>query len=73
MNVVGAMLQIADMGSLEKRTRHSPTEFVIAIVEGRKRADKIIRKMPQFICRMCGILLKMLLDIYDEVLWHSVG
>ncbi|XLT57291.1 hypothetical protein HN873_049895, partial [Arachis hypogaea] len=72
VDVVGAMLQIAEAESLEEGTRHLAIEFVITLAEARERAPGMMRKLPQFISRMFAILMKMLLDIEDDPAWHSV-
>ncbi|XP_019155502.1 PREDICTED: importin-5-like [Ipomoea nil] len=71
VDVVGAMLQIAEADTLEEGTRHLAIEFVITLAEARERAPGMMRKLPQFISRLFAILLKMLLDIDDEPAWHS--
>ncbi|KAI7749199.1 hypothetical protein M8C21_028254, partial [Ambrosia artemisiifolia] len=71
VEVVGAMLQIAEAESLEEGTRHLAIEFVITLAEARERAPGMMRKLPQFISRLFGILLRMLLDIEDEPAWHT--
>ncbi|KAM1802697.1 hypothetical protein ACFX12_028759 [Malus domestica] len=71
VEVVGAMLQIAEADSLEESTRHLAIEFVITLAEARERAPGMMRKLPQFISRLFAILMKMLLDIEDEPAWHA--
>ncbi|KAK4258237.1 hypothetical protein QN277_007709 [Acacia crassicarpa] len=71
VDVVGAMLQIAEADSLEEGTRHLAVEFVITLAEARERAPGMMRKLPQFISRLFAILMKMLLDIEDDPAWHS--
>nr|DAD30144.1 TPA_asm: hypothetical protein HUJ06_031612 [Nelumbo nucifera] len=71
VDVVGAMLQIAEADSLEEGTRHLAIEFVITLAEARERAPGMMRKLPQFIHRLFGILMKMLLDIEDDPAWHN--
>ncbi|TKY60023.1 Importin-5 protein [Spatholobus suberectus] len=71
VDVVGAMLQIAEADSLEEGTRHLAIEFVITLAEARERAPGMMRKLPQFISRLFAILMKMLLDIEDDPAWHS--
>lgn len=66
VDVVGAMLQIAEAETLEEATRHLAIEFVITLTEARERAPGMMRKLPQFIQRLFGILMKMLLDIEDD-------
>lgn len=72
VDVLGAMLQIAEADRIvfEEGTRHLKIEFVITLAESRERALGMIRKLPQFINRLFGVLLKMLLDIDDEVVWQ---
>ncbi|KAJ8643483.1 hypothetical protein MRB53_005231 [Persea americana] len=69
--VVGAMLQIAEADALEEGTRHLAIEFVITLAEARERAPGMMRKLPQFIGRLFAILMKMLLDIEDDPVWHN--
>ncbi|XP_065879258.1 uncharacterized protein [Euphorbia lathyris] len=71
VDVVGAMLQIAEAESLEEGTRHLAIEFVITLAEARERAPGMMRKLPQFISRLFAILMRMLLDIEDDPAWHS--
>ncbi|OMP07451.1 phosphoinositide 3-kinase regulatory subunit 4 [Corchorus olitorius] len=71
MEVVGSMLQIAEAESLEEGTRHLAVEFVITLAEARERAPGMMRKLPQFIRRLFGVLMNMLLDIEDEPDWHT--
>ncbi|GKB04517.1 receptor-like serine/threonine-protein kinase [Tanacetum coccineum] len=72
VEVVGSMLQkIVEAESLEEGTRHLAIEFVITLAEARERAPGMMRKLPQFITRLFGILMKMLLDIEDEAAWHT--
>ncbi|KAL9675431.1 hypothetical protein QQ045_003633 [Rhodiola kirilowii] len=71
VDVVGAMLQIAEATSLEEGTRHLAVEFVITLAEARERAPGMMRKLPQFIQRLFAILMTMLLDIEDDPAWHT--
>ncbi|KAI4340588.1 hypothetical protein MLD38_025407 [Melastoma candidum] len=71
VEVVGSMLQIAEAESLEEGTKHLAIEFVITLAESRERAPGMMRKLPQFISRLFAILMKMLLDIEDDPVWHS--
>lgn len=71
VDVVGAMLQIAEAGSLEEGTRHLAIEFVITLAEARERAPGMMRKLPQFISRLFANLMTMLLDVEDDPAWHS--
>lgn len=71
VEVVGSMLQIAEAESLEEATRHLAVEFVITLAEARERAPGMMRKLPQFISRLFAILMKMLLHIEDDPVWHS--
>ncbi|KAK9671724.1 hypothetical protein RND81_12G050400 [Saponaria officinalis] len=70
-DVVGAMLHISEAETLEEGTRHLAIEFVITLAEARERAPGMMRKLPQFIKRLFGILIKMLLDIEDDRVWHN--
>ncbi|KAM7500304.1 hypothetical protein LguiA_024718 [Lonicera macranthoides] len=71
VEIVGAMLQIAEAESLEDGTRHLAVEFVITLAEARERAPGMMRKLPQFIRKLFEVLMKMLLDIEDDPLWHN--
>ncbi|GKB46255.1 Myc-type, basic helix-loop-helix domain-containing protein, partial [Tanacetum coccineum] len=64
-------VKIVEAESLEEGTRHLAIEFVITLAEARERAPGMMRKLPQFITRLFGILMKMLLDIEDEAAWHT--
>ncbi|XP_022718871.1 importin-5-like [Durio zibethinus] len=72
MEVVGSMLQIAEADSLEEGTRHLAVEFVITLTESRERAPGMMRKLPQFIRSLFGVLMNMLVDIEDEPDWYDV-
>ncbi|XP_065851907.1 uncharacterized protein [Euphorbia lathyris] len=71
VEVVGSMLQIAEADSLEEGTKHLATEFVITLAEARERAPGMMRKFPQFVQRLFVVLMRMLLDIEDDPVWHS--
>ncbi|XVF30792.1 hypothetical protein REPUB_Repub16aG0089000 [Reevesia pubescens] len=71
MEVVGSMLQIAEAESLEEGTRHLAIEFVITLAEARERAPGMMRKLPQFIRRLFGVLMNCLVDIEDEQDWYN--
>ncbi|KAL0911444.1 hypothetical protein M5K25_019586 [Dendrobium thyrsiflorum] len=70
-HVLASMLQIAEADSLDESTRHLAIEFMITLAEARDRAPGMMRKLPQFIGRLFDVLMKMLLDIYDESTWHA--
>ncbi|KAM7251233.1 hypothetical protein ACFE04_023116 [Oxalis oulophora] len=70
-DVVGAMLQIAEAKNLEEGTQHLAIEFVVTLAEARERAPGMMRKLPQVIRSLFGILMNMLLDIEDDPMWHS--
>lgn len=72
VEVVGSMLQIAEAEDrLEEGTRHLAIEFVITLAEAREKAPGMMRKLPQFVQRLFGILMKLLEDIEDEPAWHG--
>lgn len=71
VEIVGAMVQIAEAQSLEEGTRHLAIEFVITLAEARERAPGMIRKLPQFITKLFSMLMNMLLYIEDDLAWHS--
>ncbi|CAL0323404.1 unnamed protein product [Lupinus luteus] len=71
MDVVGSMLQIAEAESLEEGTRHLAIEFVVTLAEARERAPGMVRKLPQFVKRLFGVSMNLLLDVEDDPAWHS--
>nr|XP_043633893.1 importin-5-like [Erigeron canadensis] len=71
VEVVGAMLQIAEAESFEEGTKHLALEFVVTLAEARERAPGMIRKLPQFVKRLFEVLMKMLLDVEDDPDWHG--
>ncbi|KAJ3674613.1 hypothetical protein LUZ60_005229 [Juncus effusus] len=71
VDVVTAMLQVAEAEQLEEGTRHLAVEFVVTLAEARERAPGMMRKFPQFVGRLFAVLMKLLLDIDDEPAWHS--
>lgn len=72
VEIVGSMLQIAEAEErLEEGTRHLAIEFVITLAEAREKAPGMMRKLPQFVQRLFGILMKLLEGIDDEPAWHG--
>ncbi|XP_073221997.1 uncharacterized protein [Cicer arietinum] len=71
VDVVGAMLQIAEADSLEEGTRHLAIEFIVTLAEARERAPGMMRKLPQFVSKLFGVLMNLLLDIEDDPAWHG--
>ncbi|KAL5058955.1 hypothetical protein RYX36_030559 [Vicia faba] len=71
VDVVGAMLQISEAESLEEGTRHLAIEFVVTLAEARERAPGMMRKLPQFVKKLFGVLMNLLLDIEDDAAWHA--
>ena len=69
--VCQAMLQIAAEQNFEEGVRHLAVEFIVTLCEQREKAPGMMRKIPQYIGELCNILLKMLLDIEDDPLWHT--
>ncbi|XP_059292135.1 uncharacterized protein LOC132045559 [Lycium ferocissimum] len=65
------MFEIAEAESLEEETRHLAFEFLITLVEAKKRAPGMIKRLLLFISRFFATLLKLLLDIEDDPTWHS--
>ncbi|KAA8549670.1 hypothetical protein F0562_001312 [Nyssa sinensis] len=57
----------------QEATAQEALELLIELAgtEPRERAPGMMRKLPQFISRLFGILMKMLLDIEDDPAWHS--
>ncbi|XP_061343320.1 uncharacterized protein LOC133289409 [Gastrolobium bilobum] len=71
VDVVGSMLQVAEAESLEEGTRHLAIEFVVTLAEARERAPGMMRKLPQFVRKLFGVLMNLLLDIEDDPKWHG--
>ncbi|XP_070044216.1 uncharacterized protein [Nicotiana tomentosiformis] len=72
MDVVSTMFEIAEDESLKEETRHLATELLLTMVETRKRAPGMMKRLPLFISRCFALLLKLLLDVKDDPAWHSV-
>ncbi|XP_075078379.1 uncharacterized protein LOC107817027 isoform X4 [Nicotiana tabacum] len=72
MDVVSTMFEIAEDESLKEVTRHLATELLLTMVETRKRAPGMMKRLPLFISRCFALLLKLLLDVKDDPAWHSV-
>ncbi|KAL2320474.1 hypothetical protein Fmac_029443 [Flemingia macrophylla] len=71
VDVVGAMLQVAEAEALEEGTRHLAIEFVVTLAEARERAPGMMRKLPQFVRKLFGVLMDLILDIKDDPAWHG--
>ncbi|XP_059281070.1 uncharacterized protein LOC132034724 [Lycium ferocissimum] len=71
VDVVSTMFEITEAETLEERTRHLAVEFLITLVEAKKRAPGMMKRVPLFISRCFAMLLKLLLDIKDDPAWHS--
>ncbi|KAH1204811.1 Importin-5 [Glycine max] len=71
VDVVGSMLQVAEAEALEEGTRHLAIEFVVTLAEARERAPGMMRKLPQFVRKLFGVLMNLLLDIEDDPAWHG--
>ncbi|CAN4087497.1 unnamed protein product [Withania somnifera] len=71
VDALGAMLLVVEVDSLEEGTRHLAIEFMITLAEAKETTPGMIKKFSPFISRLFGTLLKMLLDIDDNIVWHS--
>ncbi|XP_060195742.1 uncharacterized protein LOC132624988 [Lycium barbarum] len=71
VDVVSTMFEITEAETLEERTRHLAVEFLITLVEAKKRAPGMMKRVPLFISRCFAMLLKLLLDIKDDPAWHN--
>ncbi|XP_014491277.1 importin-5 [Vigna radiata var. radiata] len=71
VDVVGSMLQVAEAEALEEGTRHLAIEFVVTLAEARERAPGMMRKLPQFVRKLFGVSLNLVLDIEDDPAWHA--
>ncbi|XP_060195706.1 uncharacterized protein LOC132624961 [Lycium barbarum] len=70
VDVVATMFEIAEAESLEENMRHLAVEFLIILVEAKKRAPGMIKRVPLFISKCFAMLLNLLLDIKDEPSWY---
>ncbi|XP_059276797.1 uncharacterized protein LOC132030992 isoform X4 [Lycium ferocissimum] len=71
VDVVATMFDIAEDEGLKEETTHLAVEFLITLVEAKKRAPGMIKRVPFFISRCFAMLLKLLLYIEDDPAWHS--
>ncbi|KAG6516746.1 hypothetical protein ZIOFF_027220 [Zingiber officinale] len=71
--VIIFMLQIAESDRHEEGTRHLAIEFIITLVEElAPKFDYIIYDLlPYFLGRLFDVLMKMLLDLEDNLVWYT--
>ncbi|OIS98281.1 putative mitochondrial protein [Nicotiana attenuata] len=72
VEVVATMFEIAENESLEKETRHSAIKFLITLVEAKKEAPGMMKKLPLFTSNCFAMLLKLLQDVEDESPWNNI-
>ncbi|OIT34177.1 hypothetical protein A4A49_19073 [Nicotiana attenuata] len=72
MDLVSTMFEIAEDERLKEGTRNLAVGILITLVQTRKRAPGMIKRLPLFISRCFALLLKLLLDVKDDPAWHSV-
>ncbi|XP_015167125.1 importin subunit beta-3-like [Solanum tuberosum] len=71
VDVVSDMFEIAEDKSVKEKTKHLAVEFVLTLVEAKKKAPGMMKKLPFFTNRCFAMILKLLLDIEDEPSWYS--
>ncbi|KAH0727959.1 hypothetical protein KY285_003650 [Solanum tuberosum] len=71
VDVVSDMFEIAEDKSVKEKTKHLAVEFVLTLVEAKKKAPEMMKKLPFFTNRCFAMILKLLLDIEDEPSWYS--
>ncbi|KAH0784053.1 hypothetical protein KY290_003651 [Solanum tuberosum] len=71
VDVVSDMFEIAEDKSVKEKTKHLAVEFVLTLVEAKKKASGMMKKLPFFTNRCFAMILKLLLDIEDEPSWYS--
>ncbi len=72
VELVEAMLSIAEHNDLEDGTRTLATEFLVTLTEARDRAPGMMRKVPNFVQRLYNCLVSFLVnDIEDDEDWHT--
>ncbi|XP_070044211.1 uncharacterized protein [Nicotiana tomentosiformis] len=72
VEVVATMFEIAENVSLEKETRHLAIKFLITLVEAKKEAPGMMKKLPLFTSNCFAMLLKLLQDVEDEPPWNNI-
>ncbi|XP_075093674.1 uncharacterized protein LOC107812495 isoform X2 [Nicotiana tabacum] len=72
VEVVATMFEIAENESLEKETRHLTIKFLITLVEAKKEAPGMMKKLPLFTSNCFAMLLKLLQDVEDEPPWNNI-
>ncbi|KAH0733679.1 hypothetical protein KY289_004867 [Solanum tuberosum] len=69
VDVVSDMFEIAEDKNVKEKTKHLAVEFVLTLVEAKKKAPGMMKKLPFFTNRCFAMILKLLLDIEDEPSW----
>lgn len=63
VEVVQAMLTVANAAELEDATRSLAAEFLVTLCEARDKAPGMMRKLPTFAEKLFGVLMNFLLDV----------
>ncbi|KAK6802340.1 hypothetical protein RDI58_000120 [Solanum bulbocastanum] len=71
VDVVSDMFEIAEDKSVKEKTKHLAVEFVLTLVEAKKKAPGMMKKLLFFTNTCFAMILKLLLDIEDEPSWYS--
>ncbi|KAL6776649.1 IPB2 [Auxenochlorella protothecoides x Auxenochlorella symbiontica] len=71
VDIVSAMLQVAESDSLESGIRTLAVEFLVTLCEAREKAPGMMRRLPQLPERLFNCLMLFLLDVEDVPEWHT--
>ena len=69
--VAGAMIKIAEADSLDDATRRLAAEFLVTLCEAREKAPGMMRKLPQLVQQLFNCCVSFLLEIEDDIDWHT--
>ncbi|XP_059278722.1 uncharacterized protein LOC132032929 isoform X1 [Lycium ferocissimum] len=72
VDVVHDMFEIAEAKSSAEETKHLAVEFLLTLVEAKKKAPGMMKKLRSFTNDCFTMILNMLLDIEDEPSWYSM-
>ena len=69
--VAGAMIKIAEAGSLDDATRRLAAEFLVTLCEARERDPGMMRKLPHLVQQLFNCCVAFLLEIEDDPDWYT--
>eukprot|EP01114_Cavostelium_apophysatum_P016598 TRINITY_DN4762_c0_g1_i1.p1 TRINITY_DN4762_c0_g1~~TRINITY_DN4762_c0_g1_i1.p1 ORF type:complete len:1093 (-),score=369.83 TRINITY_DN4762_c0_g1_i1:62-3340(-) len=68
MQIVDAMLTVANAEQLEPATRQLGVEFLVTLAESR---PSMVRKIPHYLEKLVPVLFKMMLELDDDDEWNT--